>query len=58
MNGQGVPGNQRIGNLHTCAFAPPIPNEFTLTRSARSVGHDVGSTGTRSFASLKGTGSN
>ena len=40
----------------TCAFAPPIPNEFTLTRSARSIGHGIDSNGTFRLNSSNGTG--
>jgi hypothetical protein len=40
---------------HTCALLPPIPNEFTLIRSARSVGHGVALTGTLNFSPLNGT---
>lgn len=41
---------------HTWALVPPIPKELTLALSIRSLGHGVASTGTCSFASLKGTG--
>lgn len=42
------------GFILTCAFAPPIPKEFTLARSKRSAGHGVGSFGTRSLLSSHG----
>lgn len=35
--------------LHTCALAPPMPNEFTPTLSSRSLGHGVALTGTFNF---------
>lgn len=44
-----------LGNRLTCALAPPIPNEFTPTRSARSAGHGVALTGTFNFPCSQGT---
>ena len=39
----------------TWAFAPPIPKLLTPTRSVRSVGHGINSTGTFNLAVSNGT---